>query len=189
MAMTSKKSAAHHQTEDASKTEEDASVESHTPPQPFLRIAACSYEGSIFGWDVVEDLKHTSLQAKMSFGFNCCQSSLRCLAISQTGKYLACGGVDERIRLFDMENNKSLGEISNQSGSLTSLHFYGESYLISGAEVSEWFLSIFAFAFTICWNSVLTSLHISLPPPPPSPFCLTGTGTLSGRHPLHVEGI
>lgn len=103
---------------------------------PFLSIAACSYEGSLFGWDVIEDSENCSLGTEMKYGFSCCQQSLKAVAVSNTGKYLACGGMDERIRIFDAKEHRSLGEVSNQGGAITCLAFFGDSFLISGSEVT-----------------------------------------------------
>jgi protein MAK11 len=101
---------------------------------PLLRIAVTSYEGSLFGWNVFENASNSGLESKMVFGFNCCQSSLRALAVSPSGRYIACGGMDERIRLYDMTTNRSIGEISNQSGAINCLRFFGDSYLLNGSE-------------------------------------------------------
>jgi WD40 repeat protein len=112
--------------------------------EPFLRIAACSYEGSLFGWHVTEDIANNSsssgnnaasLDLEMKFGFNVCQSSLRSVTVSGTGRYLACAGMDERIRLFDVEENRAMGEMSNHSGVINCLQFFGDTYLFSGSEV------------------------------------------------------
>jgi WD40 repeat protein len=71
----------------------------------------------------------------LGFGFNICPSSLRSISISSSGKYLACAGIDEKVRLFDLTCNKSYGEVSNQVGAINSLKFYKDSFLFSGSEV------------------------------------------------------
>jgi protein MAK11 len=111
--------------------------------EPFLRVAACSYEGSLFGWSITENEQNpqSGLLMDMTFGFNCCQSSLRAIAVSQSGKYLACAGMDERIRIFNVVEGRSVGEMSNHSGVINCLHFVGDTYLFSGSEdstVSIW---------------------------------------------------
>ena len=111
-----------------------------------LRIAACSYEGSLFGWKVtVDDTKPTSEETEgeagfastMDFGFNCSAGALKCVAISAHGKYLCCGGTDERIRIFNMAENRSMGELGLHEGAITSLAFFDDSHLISGSEDSS----------------------------------------------------
>eukprot|EP01038_Epipyxis_sp_PR26KG_P016093 gene16093-21865_t len=112
--------------------------------QPYLRIAACSYEGSLFGWDILaKNDNHEEatigttmiLESNLTFGFNCCTASLKTVAVSKSsGKYLVSGGMDERIKLFNLEENRSIGEITNHSGAITCLEFFCDSYLLSGSE-------------------------------------------------------
>ena len=52
----------------------------------FLRIAAVSYEGSVFGWDV--NTNETALDCTLRFGFHATQGSLKAVAVSATGKYM-----------------------------------------------------------------------------------------------------
>lgn len=114
-------------------------LEPKSESEPFLRVAACSYEGSLFGWEVREDMEssQSGLLMEMKYGFNCCQASLRALAVSESGKYLACAGMDERIRIFDVAENRSILEMSNHSGAINCLHFVGDAYLFSGSEVRD----------------------------------------------------
>ncbi len=113
----------------------------------FVEIAACSYEGSLFGWRVSERVNKTQesdeaediddspgLDTTMKYGFSCCQGSLKCIAVSGNGKYLAAGGMNERIHIFNVKENRTLGELSGHSGAITSLQFVEDSFLISGAE-------------------------------------------------------
>jgi WD40 repeat protein len=104
---------------------------------PFLRVAACSYEGSIFGWNIEENAEQLEMSAKLTFGFNATAGSLKAIACSQSGKYLVVGGVDERIRIFDMYDNKSIGELSQHTASITALKFYKDSNLMSASEVNK----------------------------------------------------
>ena len=92
---------------------------------------------SIFGWDVKVDEAKEGLVLPMSFGFNCSQGSLKTLAVSSGGKYLCCGGTDERIRIFNVAENRSMGELGLHEGAITSLEFFEDSYMISGSEVRE----------------------------------------------------
>ena len=87
-----------------------------------LHIAAVSYEGSLFGWDVLKCSKRTSTlkdqegSLVLKFGFHCSVGSLRAVAVSSSGKFLVCGGMNERIQIFDLSLNKSLGELSQHTG-------------------------------------------------------------------------
>ncbi|KAJ1428561.1 WD40-repeat-containing domain protein [Ochromonadaceae sp. CCMP2298] len=107
---------------------------SEATPQPLLRIAACSYEGSLFGWSVDENAEQLELTSNLTFGFNVSKASLKAIARSESGKYLVVGGMDERIHIYDMYTNKAVGELSQHTGAVTSLSFYKDSYLISGSE-------------------------------------------------------
>jgi WD40 repeat protein len=102
---------------------------------PFLRIAACSYEGSLFGWKIEEDTEQVELTSKLTFGFNASIGTLKAIAVSHSGKFLVVGGMDERIRIYDMHDNKAVGELSQHTGAITSLKFFKDSYLISASEV------------------------------------------------------
>lgn len=101
----------------------------------FLQIAAVSYEGSLFGWDVTADEGEAGgLETRMTFGFHCTAGSLRVVAVSGSGKYMCCGGMDERIHVFNVQDKRAIGEVSGHTGAITSLAFVGDSFLISGSE-------------------------------------------------------
>eukprot|EP01032_Pedospumella_encystans_P025921 gene25921-29281_t len=101
---------------------------------PFLRIAAVSYEGSLFGWNIEENAEQVELTSRLTFGFNVSIGTMKAIAVSQSGKYLVVGGMDERIRIYDMHSNKAVGELSQHTGAITSLKFFKDSYLISASE-------------------------------------------------------
>ena len=106
------------------------------PPLSLFQIAACSYEGSLFGWNVNENVDDgTHLEATMSFGFNVCHNSLRVITVSKSGKFLACGGTDERIYIYNLIEKTSVCELENHTGAITTLRFYEDSFLFSGSEV------------------------------------------------------
>ena len=107
-----------------------------------FRIAACSYEGSLFGWlcspeeqnDEVDNDNTIAYSSSMNWGFKCCVGSIKAIAISPSCKYVVCGGTDERIRVYNTILNKSIGELSSHSGTVTCLQFVNDKYLISGSE-------------------------------------------------------
>eukprot|EP01039_Chlorochromonas_danica_P005961 gene5961-6564_t len=108
-----------------------------------LRIASCSYEGSLFGWDLIpsNDDESPPFNLHFHFGFNVTtNSSLRAIAISKSGHYLATAGMNERISLFDMNENKALGEVSGHTGKITTLSFYEDSILMSASEDGTMFI-------------------------------------------------
>lgn len=100
----------------------------------FLRVAACSYEGSLFGWNVTPSEDKMGLSGKMLYGFNVTAGPLTALAISGNHKYLAAGGYDERIRIYDLRGNISIGELSQHSSDITCLEFYEAAFLFSGSK-------------------------------------------------------
>ena len=54
------------------------------------------------------------------------------------GKYLVCGGQDERIKVYNLLDMKIMGDIGSfaHSGAITCLEFFGDSYLITGSEAN-----------------------------------------------------
>jgi protein MAK11 len=104
---------------------------------PQLRIAACSYEGSIFGWDCSldsTDERPASENIELKFGFHASHGSLKAVAVSKSGKYLATAGMNERVHLYNMFENRSIGELSGHTGGITSLQFFEDNILISGSD-------------------------------------------------------
>jgi protein MAK11 len=111
-----------------------AEVGSSSVKRPFLRLAACSYEGSLFGWKIIENEEKNGLTEELVFGFNVTAGSLKALSISSDARYLATGGYDERIRVFDIQKNRSVGELTHHSDDITCLEFFRESFLFSGSK-------------------------------------------------------
>lgn len=103
-----------------------------------LRIAACSYEGSVFGWDCnVEKSSEQSTASsniELKFGFHASQGSLKSVAVSKSGKYLATAGMNERVHLYNMVENKSIGELTGHTGGVNFLEFYEDNILMSASD-------------------------------------------------------
>lgn len=108
-----------------------------------VNVAVASYEGSLFSWkgdyNVEKSTNNQNCELTMTSGFHCCQGSLRAIASSSSGRYLAIGGADERIRIFNMREGITLGELSTHTGAISCLDFFDDSYLLSGSEVSSSF--------------------------------------------------
>lgn len=104
-----------------------------------IGVAAASYEGSLFSWkgDCTKADEATSCELAMTSGFHCCAGSIRSLSTSASGRYMACGGTDERIHIFNMLENSTLGELSTHTGAVTCLDFFEDSHLLSGSDVSD----------------------------------------------------
>lgn len=113
-------------------TEQSAAVAATS----FLRIASCSYEGSLFGWNMQENIEESSLDLSLQFAFSLNSGCMRAIAVSKSGRYMAVAGADERIKIFNMIENKGLGELTNHSGGITSLEFFEDSMLLSASDVS-----------------------------------------------------
>lgn len=104
-----------------------------------FRVAACSYEGSLFGWVCERDVGESTadqdmFSTTMNWGFNCCVGNLKAISVSKSCKYVVCAGADERIRIYDTVLNKAVGELSNHTGTITCLQFVNDTHLISGGE-------------------------------------------------------
>ena len=108
-----------------------------------LNIVSASYEGSLFGFEskistenqMDGDSNTEDIITDMIFGFHCSQGSLKALGISNSGQYLACGGVDEVVRIFNMNTRKSTTELSTiHKGTITCLEFYKDAFLLSASE-------------------------------------------------------
>jgi hypothetical protein len=117
-----------------------------------IRVAACSYEGSLFGWNITPNSVSTEAtlsktkgnkkskevseqnNVELQFGLHISHGSFKTIAVSKNGKYLAVAGMTERIFLYNMVDNKEVGEIFGHSGAITSLAFYEDSYIFSASE-------------------------------------------------------
>lgn len=98
-----------------------------------LKISACSYEGSLFGWNLISEHDSRKITLELDYGFNVIQGCLKAIAVSQNGKYLALGGIDEQIRIYNVIDKKSIGELTSHRGDITCLEFYKSSILVSGS--------------------------------------------------------
>jgi protein MAK11 len=101
-----------------------------------LRISACSYEGSLFGWNVPlkESDEDILREVKFDYGFHASHGSLRSISCSKSGKYMATGGMNERISVYSLTDNQEMGELAGHSGAITYLQFFQDSFLISASE-------------------------------------------------------
>eukprot|EP01040_Poterioochromonas_malhamensis_P021624 gene21624-26136_t len=83
-----------------------------------LRIASCSYEGSIFGWNVPLNESDDDIvrEVQFQYGFHASHGSLRSVACSKSGKYMATAGMNERISVYSLTDNQEMGELAGHSG-------------------------------------------------------------------------
>lgn len=73
---------------------------------------------------------HQGLFARMLFNFKPHDGSIRSLASSP--RYIASGGYDGTIAIFDMKVMKNINSLLNHEDCVESLQFYKNYYLISG---------------------------------------------------------
>jgi protein MAK11 len=99
----------------------------------------------IFGLDCcVIDLgnsKCLDLSFELSFAYPAHLSCIKAVSISQDSSFLASGGTDENIRLYNLKEKKELGELFRHGGSISTLFFYRNSHLLSGSHdgiISLW---------------------------------------------------
>ena len=61
---------------------------------------------------------------------------VRCAALmkSKNGNILATGGMDEIIRVYNLNKKREVGELVQHTGGITSLQFVGSKYLLSASE-------------------------------------------------------
>ena len=88
-------------------------------------IVVGSYERLLFGLSVQKDKS-----MKAEFIFPAHQGCIK--SVASGGKYLASGGTDEIIKLYDLESKKELGHLSPQAGTINCLQFFSDTHLFAG---------------------------------------------------------
>lgn len=96
-----------------------------------IEIIVGTSENYLVGYKI--DLqKNGELSFNMIFAERAHSACIRQLCVS--GKYLASGGADEMIKLYDLYKSKDLGWLEKHEGTVTSLAFHKTNYLFSGSE-------------------------------------------------------
>lgn len=93
-------------------------------PSSTLRICVGSYEHVLYGIDaqVSSDKKGVlTTQFNPVYMFEAHTAQIKACAIG--GRYLASGGVDEVLKLYDLKKRKDLGSLLSHDGSITSIKF------------------------------------------------------------------
>ena len=95
-----------------------------------IRIVGGCYDGSIHGWE------WNGNEFGLKFAYKCHQSCTKCLGVSSSeGKiYLASGGTDEIVKVYQLDKVKELGELFQHQDTILSLCFIGNKYLLSGGK-------------------------------------------------------
>lgn len=72
------------------------------------------------------------------FAFRAAEGSIRCMDNSH--RYLAVGGYEETIKIFDLKKLIEVGEMVDHKGTITCLKFFQNQYLLSGSDDGEIFI-------------------------------------------------
>ncbi|KAJ1506409.1 hypothetical protein HMI56_000620, partial [Coelomomyces lativittatus] len=102
-----------------------------------LRIVAGSYERLLFGYAL--DLSSSSSSSENKpytplFAFVAHAGAIKSVSIASKKNghsWLASGGTDESIQLFDLKKLKNMGELGMHQGTLTWTGFYSTSHFFS----------------------------------------------------------
>ncbi|CAM9118288.1 unnamed protein product [Laminaria digitata] len=126
-----------------------------------MRIVAGTYEGFCYGWEstvepstggeaTLSSSTKNALQPSLppavacpqplslAFGYNvhvgCMKSVAMAASGTRAGTLLVTGGVDERVRIYDLRDRTELGELQQHNGSVTCMEFYKSTHLLTGSE-------------------------------------------------------
>eukprot|EP00238_Polyblepharides_amylifera_P013970 CAMPEP_0196575640 /NCGR_PEP_ID=MMETSP1081-20130531/5072_1 /TAXON_ID=36882 /ORGANISM="Pyramimonas amylifera, Strain CCMP720" /LENGTH=352 /DNA_ID=CAMNT_0041894001 /DNA_START=245 /DNA_END=1303 /DNA_ORIENTATION=- len=101
-----------------------------------IALAAGTYERFVFGYNWEND------NLKKSFSVAAHQGPVKCAAAA--GHFLASGGNDDAIRVYNLKSGKDLGSLVQHEGSVTCMNFYTPTdeklaggmptHLLSGSE-------------------------------------------------------
>jgi len=86
-----------------------------------LLITVGSYERILYGFEIKNLADKEKQTIKTVFAIPAHTASIRCMAGSS--KYLATGGADEQVRLFDLSKRKDVGSLSQHQGTVKALVF------------------------------------------------------------------
>ncbi|CAN6656864.1 protein Mak11p [Trichomonascus vanleenenianus] len=106
---------------------------------PSMRLITGSYEHNLLCVSLSLGDKPSEEVFTPIFHFTAHTASIRCIAASK--RYLVSGSNDEHIRIYDLQKRKELGNLLHHNGSITSLEFFKDKWLLSGAgdgKISLW---------------------------------------------------
>ena len=121
-----------------------------------LRIVVGSYDGWLYGWESKGSSSASSTSAtrlnpdslEIAYAYEphvgCVKSAA--LMTSAGGDWLATGGADETIRVYNLRKKRDMGALHSHAGAVTCLEFFGKQHLLSGSDdgtlriwrVSDW---------------------------------------------------
>lgn len=107
-----------------SRTEAEESASGSAKPSSTARICIGSYEHVLYGVDATLSYdSHGVLKVTFNpvYMFEAHTAQIKACAIG--GRYLASGGVDEVLKLYDLKKRKDLGSLLSHDGSITAIKF------------------------------------------------------------------
>ena len=127
-----------------------------------IRIVVGSYDGWLYGWerdggeggskDKVKSpasaVKGSSDAIPIKYAYEPHVGTVKSAALMTVagGEWLATGGADETIRVYNLRRRRDMGALHSHSGAVTCLEFFGREHLLSGSDdgtlriwrVSDW---------------------------------------------------
>ena len=124
-----------------------------------IRIVVGSYDGWLYGWEkdgAPGDSASSSgsggagsgagLSIKYAYEPHVGTVKSAALMTAAGGEWLATGGSDETIRVYNLRRRRDMGALHSHSGAVTALEFFGRAHLLSGSDdgtlriwrVSDW---------------------------------------------------
>ncbi|KIM32943.1 hypothetical protein M408DRAFT_326639 [Serendipita vermifera MAFF 305830] len=136
-AKTQAKSVSISNPEDAIKTIPSKKEKAKAPSTRRLVVVSGSYDKILYGLQIEPTGRETgqTSEFKPIFVFPAHISCVKAVAASpQGGKWLASGGTDEIIKVWDLRRKKELGSLQQHQGSVTHLSFPTRTHLLSASE-------------------------------------------------------
>ncbi|ORY82033.1 WD40-repeat-containing domain protein, partial [Protomyces lactucae-debilis] len=105
------------------KRQREDQVPETSAPSSTVRIAVGTYEHVLHGFDAVISMQKDKLTCVFNrvWLFEAHTAQVRSLAVG--GRYLASGGVDEIVKLYDLRKRKDLGSLLSHDGTVTTIQF------------------------------------------------------------------
>ncbi|EDV95439.1 p21-activated protein kinase-interacting protein 1-like [Drosophila grimshawi] len=98
---------------------------------PAIEIIVGTYSEYLLGYQLIRQRDDSQAQLKQTFADKSHAGSIKCLAAK--GKWIASGGIDDRIFIYDMERRKQAHILTNHTGTINTLVFASDAtHLLSG---------------------------------------------------------
>lgn len=84
-------------------------------------VAIGSYDSFLSGWEFTEE--EGAIKSKQMFGFKVQKNCIKTIAVNN--KYLALGGTDDIVRLYDLEKRKEICILMDHNGTINKIVLFG----------------------------------------------------------------